>query len=155
MNVHRQKLAPIQLSNIMWMDVQMLVYPYNRMLSNKNELTIDRCNNIDEFQWLCWGGGPGGKPGGKEVHSVYSHLYKFHLQNANYLYSDRKHINGCPVMEGLEDIERKVLQRDMKKLLRVMDMFIILTVVMVSRVYIKLIKLYILNMCSLLYVNHI
>lgn len=32
------------------MDVQIVVYPHNRILSNKNKQTIDRCSSIDEFQ---------------------------------------------------------------------------------------------------------
>lgn len=32
------------------MDKQILVYPYNIIVSDKNESTIDRCNNKDEFQ---------------------------------------------------------------------------------------------------------
>ena len=50
MNIDRQNLASIQLSRNMWMDTELLVYPYNRILSNKNDLIIDEYNNTEEFQ---------------------------------------------------------------------------------------------------------
>lgn len=41
MNVHRQKMEETQMSNNLWMDVQIVVYPHNRILSNKNKLLMD------------------------------------------------------------------------------------------------------------------
>ena len=58
-------------------------------------------------------------------------------------------------MEKIGDRIEQV-QRDMRKLLRVMDMLIILIVMMVSQAHnlLKCIIIYILNMHSLFYVNH-
>lgn len=56
-------------------------------------------------------------------------------------------------MEGrIEERQRRITTKE--KFLRVMDMFITLIMVMVSQVYTKLIKLYLLNMCSLLFAYH-
>lgn len=52
--------------------------------------------------------------------------------------------------------ERAGFQRVTKKLWRVIEMFVILIVVMVSQLYtfVKVKKLYTLNMCRLLYLNY-
>lgn len=67
--------------NNKWMDKQILVCPYNTVSSDKNEWTIDRCNNIGGFQndYAEWGEKPENK---KEVHAVHFHLCKI-LQNAH------------------------------------------------------------------------
>lgn len=78
MNVHRQKMEETQMSNNLWMDVQIVVYPHNRILSNKNKQTIDGCRSIGEFQ-NDYVQEEAEKQG---AHTVTFHLYKI-LQNEN------------------------------------------------------------------------
>lgn len=63
------------MSNNKAMDKQILVYPYNIIVSDKNESTVDRCSNMDEFQndYAEWWKKPENK---KEVHAVHLHVYK-------------------------------------------------------------------------------
>ena len=80
------------------------------------------------------------------VHTKGCHLYKI-LENANH--SDKKQINDCQYKGKGRDRREEV---DFGKLWGVMDMFTILIVVIVFLGVSKFISLYILSICSLLYV---
>ena len=69
------------------------------------------------------------------------------------MYSDRKQISGCQGLEG----RKEKLQRGMRKLLEVINIFTIL-IVMLALQYVhmsELIRLHALNMSDLLYVNYV
>lgn len=49
-----QKPEATQMSINWWMNKQIMVHPYNRMLlSNKKKETTDTCNNMDEYKKHC------------------------------------------------------------------------------------------------------
>lgn len=65
------------------------------------------------------------------VHTIWFHLYKI-LEFEKLIYSDRKQISDCVGIRGWGTGGREALQRDIGKLLGVVDPFTILVVVMVA-----------------------
>ena len=110
-------------------------------LSIKKEWTTDICANIDEYQgnYAEWK-----KPDNKQVRTVGLPL-RGSLANEN-VYKERTQMGGWGSWDKLK--------RATRKLLRVMDIFTILIVLMVSWVYIwKLTKLDTLKMSVVLYIS--
>lgn len=60
------------------------------------------------------------------------------------IYSDRRQISDCLGKRGKERLEERI-RRGKKKFLEMIDIFTILIMVIVLHIYVKLVKLYTLN----------
>lgn len=111
-------------------DKQIVVYPYNGgLLRNKKEQTTESFNNMDKCQNHYCEIKKTGQKTETERKEILSNSRKYKL-----FYSDRKQIQWLPG-DWEERLGKNGLQRGTSKLFWVKDMFTVLTVVMVSKMY--------------------
>ena len=132
-----------------WMNKQYVVNPHSRLsLSNKKDWTIDIHDNMNKSQKsLCL----------VKIDRLKSSYRMFPLvwnsRKYGLIYSKRKHYQW---LLGSQGGGRHWLQISKRKFLEGTEMFSMSTMMVVLQVYtpVKLIKLYIINGCKLLYVNY-